>query len=86
MSRILGTFLGITTKRARDKNNVEPRNFKRNELTIVNDTNKSKERVGQTSNYSMGQQCFDCQEYGHMKSKYPTFLRSKGKSYNCNPW
>ena len=48
-------FLKNNNRRARDKNNVEPRNFKRNELTIVNDTNKSKERVGQTSNYSMGQ-------------------------------
>ena len=48
-------FLRNNNRRARDKNNVEPRNFKRNELTIVNDTNKSKERVGQTSNYSMGQ-------------------------------
>ena len=28
----------------------------------------------------MGQQCFGCQGYGHMKSEYPTYLRSKGKS------
>ena len=28
----------------------------------------------------MGQQYFGCQGYGHMKSKYPTFLRSKGKA------
>ena len=27
----------------------------------------------------MGQQCFGCQGYGHMKSECPTFLRSKGK-------
>ena len=27
----------------------------------------------------MGPQYFGCQGYGHMKSKYPTYLRSKGK-------
>ena len=73
-------FLRNNNRRARGKNNVEPRNFKRNELTIVNDTNKSKERVGQTSNNSMGQQCFDCQGYGHVKSECLTFLRLKGKA------
>ena len=30
----------------RGKNNVEPRNFKRNEPTKVNNTDKSKEKVG----------------------------------------
>ena len=32
--------------RARGKNNAEPRNFKRNEPTNLNNTNKSKEKVG----------------------------------------
>ena len=45
----------------------------------MNNTNKTKEKVGQTSNNSLGQQCFGCQRYGHVKSKCPTFLRSKGK-------
>ena len=27
----------------------------------------------------MGQQCFGCQGYDHVKSKCPTFLRSKSK-------
>ena len=40
---------------------------------------KSKYKVGQSSNSSLGQQCYDCQGYGHLKSKCPTFLRSKGK-------
>ena len=62
------------------KNNTEPKNFKRNEPTKVNNTDISKEKVGQTFNNSMGQQYFGCQEYGHVKSKYPTFLRSKGKA------
>ena len=51
-----------------------------NEPTKVNNTDKPKEKVGQTSNNSMGQQCFGCQGYGHMKSKCPTFFRSKGKA------
>ena len=40
---------------------------------------KSKDKVGQSSNSSLGQQCYDCQGYGHLKSKCPTFLRSNGK-------
>ena len=28
----------------------------------------------------MGPQCFGCQGYGHMKSKCPTYLKSKGKA------
>ena len=27
----------------------------------------------------MGPQCFGCQGYVHMKSEYPTYLKSKGK-------
>ena len=28
----------------------------------------------------MGPRCFGCQGYGHMKSEYPTYLKSKGKA------
>ena len=73
-------FLKNNNKRARGKNNAEPRNFRRNEPTKVNNTEKPKEKVGQTSNNSMGQQCFGCQGYGHVKLECPTFLRSKGKA------
>ena len=48
-------FLRNNNRRAKGKNNVEPRNFKRNEPAKVNNTNKSKEKAGQTSNISMGQ-------------------------------
>ena len=41
-------FLRNNNKRARSKNTVEPTNFKRNEPTKVNNTNKLKEKVGQT--------------------------------------
>ena len=67
-------------RRVRGKNTAEPRNFRRNDPTKANNTEKPKEKVGQPSNNSMGQQCFGCQGYGHVKSKCPTFLRSKGKA------
>ena len=73
-------FLRNNNIRVRGKNNVEPRNFRRNDPTKVNNTEKPKEKVGQISNNSMGQQCFGCQWYGHVKSECPAFLRSKGKA------
>ena len=51
-------FLRNNKRRARGKNNAEPRNFKKNEPTKVNNVDKSKEKVGQTSSNSLGQQCF----------------------------
>ena len=76
----LKNFLRNNNRRARGKNTVEPRNFRRNDPTKVNNTEKPKEKVGQPSNNSMGPQCFGCQRYGHMKSECPTYLRSKGKA------
>ena len=48
-------FLRNNNKRARGKNNAELRNFRRNELTKMNNNEKLKEKVGQTSNNFMGQ-------------------------------
>ena len=59
-------FLRNNNKRAKGKNNTEPKNFRRNEPTKVNNIVKPKEKVGQTSNNFMGQQCFGCQGYGHV--------------------
>ena len=73
-------FLRNNNKREKGKNNTEPRNFKKNESPKVNDSEKSKEKVGQTSSNSLGQQCFVCHGYGHVKLECPTFLRSKGKA------
>ena len=73
-------FLRNNNKRARGKNNAEPRNFRRNDPTKINNTEKPKEKVGQPSNNFMSQQCFGCQGYGHVKSECPTFLRSKDKA------
>ena len=53
-------FLRNNNRKARGKNNAEPRNFKRNDPTKANNTEKPREKVGQTPNNSMGQQCFRC--------------------------
>ena len=73
-------FLRNNNRRVREKNNAKPRNFRRNDPAKVNNTEKPKEKVGQPSNNSIGQQCFGCQGYYHVKSECPTFLRSKGKA------
>ena len=48
-------FLRNNNRRARGKNNAKPRNFRRNEPTKVNNADKPKEKVGQTSNNFMSQ-------------------------------
>ena len=53
LSKNFRNFLRNNNRRARGKNNAEPRNFKRNEPTKVNNTDKSKEQIGQTSNNSL---------------------------------
>ena len=73
-------FLRNNNGRTRSKNNVEPKNSKKNETTKTNNTEKSKEKVSQSSSNSLGQQCFGCQGYSHVKSECPTFLRTKGKA------
>ena len=73
-------FLRNNNRRARGKNTAEPRNFRRNDPTKVNNTEKPKEKIGQPSNNSISQQYFGCQGHGHVKSECPTFLRSKGKA------
>ena len=60
LAKNIRNFLKNNNRRVRGKNNVEPRNFKRNKPTKVNNIDKSKERVSQTSNNSIGQQCFGC--------------------------
>ena len=50
-----------------------------------NNTEKPREKAGQSSNNSMGPQCFGCQGYGHMKFECPTYLRSKGKAMTITP-
>ena len=73
-------FLRNNSRRARDKNTVEPRNFRKNDPTKVNNIDKPREKVSQSSNNSMGSQCFGYQGYGHIKSEFPVYLKSKGKA------
>ena len=80
LSKNFRNFLWNNNKRARGKNNAELRNFRRNDPTKVNNTEKPKEKICQISNNSISQQCFGCQGYGHVKSECPTFLKSKGKT------
>ena len=53
-------FLRNNNRRARGKNNAKPRNFRRNKPIKVNNNEKPKVKVGQTTNNSIGQQCFGC--------------------------
>ena len=47
-------FLRNSNRRARGTNTAEPRNFRKNDTTKVNNTEKPREKVGQSSNNSMG--------------------------------
>ena len=47
-------FLRNNNRRARGKNTTEPRNFRKNDPTKVNNTDKPREKVGQSSNNSIG--------------------------------
>ena len=47
-------FLRNNNRKARGTNTAEPRNFRKNDPTKVNNNNKSREKVGQSSNNSMG--------------------------------
>ena len=73
-------FLRNSNRKARGTNTAEPRNFRKNEPTKVNYNEKPREKVIQSSNNSMGPQCFGFQGYGHMKSECPTYLKPKGKT------
>ena len=53
-------FLRNNNRRARGRINAEPKNFKKNEPTKINNAEKSKENVGQSSSNSLGQKCFGC--------------------------
>ena len=47
-------FLRNNNRMTRGKNNAESKNFKRNEPPKNNNSEKSKEKVGQTSSNSLG--------------------------------
>ena len=47
-------FLRNNNRKAKGTNTTEPRNFRKNDLTKVNNNDKSREKVGQSSYNSMG--------------------------------
>ena len=53
-------FLRNNNRRARDKNTVELINFRKNDPIKVNNIDKSREKISQSSNNFMGPQCFGC--------------------------
>ena len=53
-------FLKNNNRKVRGANTTEPRNFRKNDSTKVNNSDKLREKVGQSSNNSMGPQCFGC--------------------------
>ena len=53
-------FLRNSNRKVKGTNTVEPRNFRKNDPTKVNNNDKPREIVGQSSNNSMGPQCFGC--------------------------
>ena len=73
-------FLRNNNRKARGTNTAEPRNFRKNNPTKVNNNDKLREKVSQSSNNSIDPECFGCQGYGHIKSECPTYLKSKGKA------
>ena len=53
-------FLRNNNRKARGVNTTEPRNFRKNDPTKVNNTDKPREKIGQFSSNSMGPKCFGC--------------------------
>ena len=51
-------FLRNNNRKARGVNTVEPRNFRKNDPTKVNNIDKSREKVGQSSNKFYGSSMF----------------------------
>ena len=53
-------FLRNNNRKARGANTAKSRNFRKNDPTKVNNNDKPREKVGQSSNNSMGPQCLGC--------------------------
>ena len=59
-------FLRNNNRRVRNRNTADSRNVKKNDTAKNNNAKKSKERVGQSSNNSLRQQCYGCKGNGHI--------------------
>ena len=53
-------FLKNSNRKARGTNTAELRNFRKHDPTKVNNNDKPRKKVGQSSNNSMVPQCFGC--------------------------
>ena len=53
LPRTLETFRN-SNRKAKGTNTAEPGNFRKNDPTKVNNNDKPREKVGQSSNHSMG--------------------------------
>ena len=51
-------FLRNNNRRARNRKNADPKNVKKNKITKNNVSEKQKDNIVQSSNKSLGQQCF----------------------------
>ena len=60
LPKILKIFLRNNNKRARNRNNVDTKNVKKNDTAKNNNFEKPKDKVGQSTNSSLGQQCYGC--------------------------
>ena len=60
LAKSFKNFLKNNNRKARGTNTAEPRNFQKNDPTKINNNDKPREKVGQSSNNSMGPQCFGC--------------------------
>ena len=60
LAKNCGNFLKNNNRRTRNRNNVDTRNVKKNDTAKNNNAKKSKDKVGQSSNSSLGQQCYGC--------------------------
>ena len=60
LAKNIRNFLRNNNRMARGANTAKPRNFRKNDPTKVNNNDKPREKVGQSSNNSMGPQCFGC--------------------------
>ena len=80
LAKNLRNFLRNNNRRVRNRNYVDTKNVKKNDTIKNNNFEKSKDNVGQSSNSSLGQQCYGCQGHSHLKYECPTYLKSKGKA------
>ena len=59
LSKNFKNFLKNSNRKAKGMNTAELRNFRKNDPSKVNNNDKPREKLGQSSNNSIGPQCLD---------------------------